>query len=145
MSCDDYAAACWQLTRAALATSKAATVTGGVFAMSDDPDRARLEALEAKIKAAKGEEEAQRTGDAAYNQASFAWQMVIELVVGLLTGFGIGYGLDAVLGTAPWLMVLFIMLGFAAGVRVMLGTAKQMQEKQAEASARDEKDRTRGD
>ncbi len=34
----------------------------------------------------------------------------------------------------PLLMVLFILLGFAAGVKVMLGTARQMQEKQGGAA-----------
>jgi ATP synthase protein I len=52
---------------------------------------------------------------------------VIELVAGLAIGFGIGYGLDALLGTRPWLMVLFIFLGLAAGVNVMLRTAREVQ------------------
>lgn len=109
--------------------------------MSDEPDPERLRALEARIRAAKGgEDEGPKTGDETYTQAGFAWQMVIELVVGLVIGFGIGYGLDAVFGTLPIFLVLFILLGFAAGVRVMLGTAKQMQKKQAEASAGEERD-----
>lgn len=103
--------------------------------MSTEPDRARLAELEARIKAAKGEEETQANGDAAYNQASFAWQMVIELTVGLLIGFGIGYGVDALFGTKPIFMVLFLMLGFAAGMKVMLATAAQMQKKASEVEA----------
>lgn len=108
--------------------------------MSDEPDPERLRALERRIRAAKGveEDEGARTGDQAYTQAGFAWQMVIELVVGLLIGFGIGYGLDALFGTLPVFLVLFILLGFAAGVRVMLGTARQMQRNQAAAKAADE-------
>ncbi|MCP5037007.1 MAG: AtpZ/AtpI family protein [Rhodobacteraceae bacterium] len=107
--------------------------------MSDTPDPAKLSELEAKIKALKGPEvEDKETGDEVTSQAAYAWQMIIELVVGLGIGFGIGYGLDAVFGTMPIFMVLFILLGFAAGVRVMLGTARQMQEKQAELSALDE-------
>ena len=96
--------------------------------MSDEPDPERLKALEARLKKAKGIEDETPVNDAAYNQASFAWQMVIELVAGLGIGFGIGFGLDAVFGTKPIFMVLFIMLGFAAGVKVMLGTAAQMQK-----------------
>jgi ATP synthase protein I len=69
-----------------------------------------------------------------------AWQMVIELVSGLAIGFGIGYGIDAVLGTKPIFMVLFILLGFAAGVKVMLGTAAQMQEKQGGKSPSDKEE-----
>jgi ATP synthase protein I len=49
--------------------------------------------------------------------------MVTELVAGLLVGFGIGLGLDALFGTRPWLLVLFTLLGFWAGIRVMMRTA----------------------
>lgn len=109
--------------------------------MSETPDRAKLNALEAKIKALKGADvEDAETGDQISAQAGYAWQMIIELCVGLVIGFGIGYGLDATFGTQPIFMVLFILLGFAAGVRVMLGTARQMQEKQAAMAALDEKE-----
>lgn len=101
--------------------------------MSNEPDPERLKELEARLKQAKGDDEEEKTGDAAYNQASFAWQMVIELTVGLIIGFGIGYGLDALFGTIPIFMVLFTMLGFAAGMKVMLSTAAQMQKKAEEA------------
>ncbi|MCK0137760.1 AtpZ/AtpI family protein [Aliiroseovarius sp. F47248L] len=101
--------------------------------MSNEPDRERLQQLEARLKEAKGEEKQKKTGDEAYNQASFAWQMVIELTVGLLIGFGIGYGLDGLFGTKPIFMVLFMMLGFAAGMKVMLSTAAQMQKKAEDA------------
>ena len=53
--------------------------------------------------------------------------MVIELVVGLGMGFGIGYGLDVLFGTMPIFLVLFTFLGFAAGINVMLRTAKEVK------------------
>ena len=96
--------------------------------MAEDPDRERLEALNARIQAAKGEPETKRHQDEHYSMAQQAWRMVIELVAGLGIGFGIGYGLDAVFGTRPWLMVLFIFLGFAAGIQTMLRTAREVQE-----------------
>lgn len=34
----------------------------------------------------------------------------------VLVGAAIGYGLDRLLGTAPWLMIILLGLGFAAGV-----------------------------
>ncbi len=34
----------------------------------------------------------------------------------VLIGFGIGYGLDRLLHTAPFLMLIFIVLGFASGI-----------------------------
>ncbi|RME18610.1 MAG: hypothetical protein D6801_01105 [Alphaproteobacteria bacterium] len=55
-----------------------------------------------------------------------AWRMIVELVTGLLIGFGIGYGLDRLFGTGPLFLVLFVLFGFAAGVNVMLRTAREV-------------------
>ncbi|MEO1363265.1 MAG: AtpZ/AtpI family protein [Pseudomonadota bacterium] len=106
--------------------------------MGDPDDSDRLKALEAKIAAAK---EAQapkpRTPD-PHSQAQLAWRMVIELVAGLGIGFGIGYGLDALLGTSPFLMIIFIFLGFAAGILTMMRSAKEVQaEREAAQAAED--------
>ncbi len=68
--------------------------------------------------------------------------MVIELVAGLMIGFGIGYGLDLLLGTIPIFLVLFTMLGLAAGVKTMLRSAQEIQEKKlAEMAEQDAQDR----
>jgi ATP synthase protein I len=40
-----------------------------------------------------------------------------ELVAGVLVGAGIGWGLDRWLGISPWGLIVFLLLGFAAGVR----------------------------
>ena len=52
--------------------------------------------------------------------------MVIELVAGLGIGFGMGYGLDLALGTTPWLLIIFTLLGFAACIKTMMRSAKEM-------------------
>ena len=39
-----------------------------------------------------------------------------ELVAGVVIGAGIGWALDRVLGIAPWGLIVFLLLGFAAGV-----------------------------
>lgn len=111
--------------------------------MASDPDPDRLRQLEQRIAKAKGITP-KRTGDQpAYSQAQHAWRMVIELVSGLLIGFAIGYGLDRLFGTMPVLLVIFTLLGFAAGVRVMLRTAQELQTAaQAEQSVRDEGNET---
>ena len=44
----------------------------------------------------------------------------------IVVGVGIGYGLDKWLGTAPWLTLLFLGFGIAAGVREMLSVLKKM-------------------
>ena len=40
-----------------------------------------------------------------------------ELVAGVLVGAGIGWALDRWLGISPWGLIVFLLLGFAAGVR----------------------------
>lgn len=39
----------------------------------------------------------------------------LHLVSGPLVGFGIGYALDAWLGTSPWCKLIFLFVGIAAG------------------------------
>ena len=95
------------------------------FGMSetDQVRKVRLEALEAKLAEKRVVETSKRHQDEHYSQAQMAWRLVIELVTGLLIGFGVGFGLDKVFGSAPWMMILFTLLGLAAGVNVMLRSA----------------------
>jgi len=108
--------------------------------MEQDPDPNRLRALEDRIEKLKGKGPVKRapTG-VVFSQGEVAWRMVVELVTGMVLGLAIGFGLDVLFGTRPIFLVVFSLLGFAAGVRVMMGTAKQMT-KDAEKSANDERD-----
>lgn len=107
--------------------------------MSDAPDPDRLKALEERLAAARKVHAPKPTVEDHYSAASQGWRMVIELVAGLAIGFGVGYGLDSLFGTMPIFLVLFILLGFAAGVKTMLRTAKEIQAKNvAGLSAGDE-------
>ncbi|MFY0690391.1 MAG: AtpZ/AtpI family protein [Paracoccaceae bacterium] len=107
--------------------------------MPEDPKKERLEALDTRIKALKETQAPEARADEHYSQAHIAWRMVIELVAGLALGFGIGWGLDWLFGTRPIFLVLFIMIGLAAGVNVMLRTAKEVGEDQAAHAARRKK------
>ncbi len=73
--------------------------------------------------------------------------MVIELVAGIAIGFGMGYGLDSLFGTIPIFLVLFTLLGFAAGVKTMIATAAELQvhDAEAETAPRQPRDDTDGD
>ena len=103
--------------------------------MSEDPFSQRLKRLEDRIEAARASraEPVSRVG-AKYTQGSLAWRMVAELVAGMLLGLGIGWGLDGLLGTRPGFLVLFVLLGFAAGVRVMMRTAAEVREGRSEGA-----------
>ncbi len=108
---------------------------------SEEPDPERLAALEKRLSELRRPEAPEPAADDKFRQADMAWRMVIELVSGLGIGFGIGYGLDVLLGTLPWLMVLFTLLGLAAGVKVMMRSAADMQKAQAAATAAEEEGR----
>ncbi|QDY69739.1 AtpZ/AtpI family protein [Qingshengfaniella alkalisoli] len=98
--------------------------------MAQQRDDDRLKQLEQKLaKHRKAQGGGKLHQEEGYSQAQIAWRMVIELVAGLGIGFGIGYGLDYLFGTSPVFLVLFIFLGFAAGVKTMIGTAKEVEVK----------------
>lgn len=106
--------------------------------MSEPSDADRLKALEARIRAAKGEDDEESTSSEivkGHTQAQLVWRMVIELVAGIVIGFGIGFGLDYLFDTRPLFLVLFILLGFAAGVRTMMRSAQEVQNANAAPSA----------
>src|SRR5438270_857473 len=44
------------------------------------------------------------------------FRLSTELVAGVLVGAAIGWALDHWLGISPWGMIVFLLLGFAAGV-----------------------------
>ncbi|MGB3146772.1 MAG: AtpZ/AtpI family protein [Paracoccaceae bacterium] len=96
--------------------------------MQEGPDPARLKSLEERINTVKQTRQPKPRVEDHYSAASQGWRMVTELVSGLGIGFGIGYGLDLLFGTLPVFLMLFTLLGFAAGVNVMMRTARELQQ-----------------
>ncbi|PWE32233.1 F0F1 ATP synthase subunit I [Maritimibacter sp. 55A14] len=107
--------------------------------MSDGQDPRKLDALQERIDKLRGTKPVRPQIDDHYSQTHAGWRMITELVTGIVMGVGIGWGLDSLFGTKPVFLVLMTLLGFAAGVRVMLGTAREMQRKYESdaAAARD--------
>lgn len=89
-------------------------------------DADRLRALEERLAQVRVDDRPATPGMDKFAHANQAWRMVVELVAGLAVGFGIGFGLDRLLGTTPLLLVVFVFLGFAAGIKTMLRTAAEM-------------------
>lgn len=54
--------------------------------------------------------------DAFRKGLALAGRVGVELVASTIVGAGLGYGLDRWLGTGPWLMIVGLLLGAAAGV-----------------------------
>ncbi|MFZ5964592.1 AtpZ/AtpI family protein [Thalassococcus sp. BH17M4-6] len=109
--------------------------------MTDPDPKRRLAELDARIAAVKAAKTpAKSHQEEHYSQAQLAWRMVIELVAGLGIGFAIGYGLDVLFGTLPWMLVVFTLLGFVAGVKTMIRSAAEIQEKKlADTAGEDER------
>lgn len=107
--------------------------------MASEPDPDRLRDLEARLAKVKGVAPVKASSTAkGFSQGELAWRMVIELATGIMLGTAIGYGIDALLGTLPIFLIIFSLLGFAAGIRTMLGTARALGQKQAAAAAKGE-------
>jgi len=99
-------------------------------------DLERLRALDQRIERMKAAHAPKPPKADSHVMAQHAWRMVTELVAGLLIGLGIGYGLDRLFGTMPLFLVLFILLGLAAGIRVMMRTAAEVQREGVNAAGK---------
>lgn len=76
------------------------------------------------------------------NAFGSAMRLGVEFVSGFVVGGLIGWALDRWFGTRPWLMVVFFLLGAAAGTMNLIRAARRLQ---AEAEASEEQDSsTRG-
>jgi len=116
--------------------------------MAEQGDPPAFDDLEARLRAARAREDEQAgRGPSARTPTTglgLGMRLAVEVVVGVGVGAGLGYGLDRWLGSRPWLMVLFLFLGGAAGVMnayraakglddtVGLGAARQRQSEQNE-------------
>lgn len=81
--------------------------------------------LDRRIAAAK-EAEQRLSGERPVNEGkveSRGWAVGVEFVGAVLVSAFIGYLLDRWLGTKPWLMIVFLLLGFAAGLRRAIVTS----------------------
>lgn len=87
--------------------------------------------LAARIKRAQGEKVVE--GDAEISAAtknmtglSRGLRLGSEFIAAILVGAGIGYLLDLWLKTGPWLMLVMLLVGFAAGVLNVVRSAAEM-------------------
>ena len=105
--------------------------------MSDDksarepiPEDARIDALEARLKAAREREEKRnptqdsRKADSDYRAGN---RVLADLLGGLIGGSLLGFGVDTLAGTGPWGLLVGLFLGIGVAFRNvfrMAGTSK---------------------
>jgi len=68
---------------------------------------------------------------------AYGLRMASELVAAVLVGGLIGYGLDYFLGTKPWIFLVMLLLGFAAGVRNVVRGYGKVQGEMAQKTGGD--------
>jgi ATP synthase protein I len=58
----------------------------------------------------------QDAGQARASAMAVGLRLSSELVAGVLVGAALGWGFDRLLSTSPWGLIVFLLLGFVAGV-----------------------------
>ena len=106
--------------------------------MTSDPDRLRdlgkrLDDLQTR--------RAQGARRPPPTQTGIAFRFATELVAALIVGGGLGWGIDWLIGrigfhTRPVFLIVFFVLGAAAGIRNVMQAAKEINAEIAAASAR---------
>ena len=96
------------------------------FIMSNSSKKESLDKLDRKIEEYKSIKKKNRPK--RLKVQNDGWRMVIELVTGMVLGIGLGIALDYIIGSEPVFLILFSILGFMAGVKTMMATAKKMNE-----------------
>ncbi len=91
--------------------------------MSDTEKPPELAGFEARLKEAEARQAAaEKPPDERGKGMALAFRISAELVGGLIVGVGIGWLLDRWLGTKPWLLIVFFLLGSAAGLVSVIRT-----------------------
>jgi ATP synthase protein I len=98
------------------------------------PDGA-LKEIERRLNALKTDlpETLSRTSSAPHPVGRMMWlafNVISDLIAGVICGFGMGYGLDFWLGTRPVFIAVFLVLGCMAGVLNVVRFLRRYDEKQ---------------
>jgi len=99
----------------------------------DDKPGSVTRDLAARIARAQGErkvraEQARVSAAKDMTGMSRGLRLGSEFIAAILVGAGIGYLLDLWLGTSPWIMLVMLLAGFAAGVLNVTRAANDMNK-----------------
>jgi ATP synthase protein I len=109
-------------------------------APTDRALKERLNRLGEQIKKARGEADdpSSDSGGGRGSAMGAAFKLATEMVAGVVVGGGMGHFADKYAGTSPFLLIVFLMLGGAAGIINAVRVAKDMQK----AVEKDRRDKT---
>ena len=94
--------------------------------MNESSKKENLDKLDRKLEEFKSKKEKDKPK--RLKVQNDGWRMVIELVTGMIVGVSLGMALDYIVGSEPVFLIVFSLLGFMAGVKTMIATAKKMNE-----------------
>ncbi|MEM6666447.1 MAG: AtpZ/AtpI family protein [Pseudomonadota bacterium] len=72
-----------------------------------------------------------------YSGLGLAMRLGSEFVAGVIVGAGIGWGVDELFGFSPWGLIVFMFLGFIAGMMNMVRAGRAAEAARLEAEAAD--------
>ncbi|RIX98827.1 hypothetical protein D3218_16750 [Aureimonas flava] len=88
-------------------------------------DRARLRARLDRFKATQTTIPPETDKPGSMQGMAQGLKIASEFIAGVVVGAVIGYGIDRFFGTAPFGLIVFLLLGFAAGVLNVIRSASQ--------------------
>nr|WP_321526353.1 AtpZ/AtpI family protein [uncultured Cohaesibacter sp.] len=91
-----------------------------------DTRRETLDAELARIRQDQATRDRKSQSGANNNGLAMAWRLGSEFVAGVLVGTAIGWLIDEWLGLRPWGMIIFLLLGFMAGMLNLLRSAGKL-------------------
>jgi len=107
----------------------------------DDLERRRRQLAETLAARRRGESEREQAarsgGNAGYGEAL---KLSSEFIAGVAIGAFIGWLVDRLAGVSPWGLIVFLLLGFGAGVLNVLRSSGVIAEAGLKGSGKDAKD-----
>ena len=82
-------------------------------------------------------EETERAKSGIASGYAVALRLSSEFIAGILFGAAIGWVIDRFAGTSPWGLIVFLLLGFCAGILSILRSAGMVAERGASGSGED--------
>ena len=88
--------------------------------------------LQRRIEAAQARHAGETDSETDNSLLGMAWRISTELIIAVLIGCGLGFGIDSLVGTKPFITILGLCLGLAAGLRNTFRLVLEMEAAELE-------------